>query len=55
MKGRIEPKPALRWKRRGHFNVGDQELVFEHLAHKIRTNHLPQRRTAPSQAMTKFA
>ena len=44
MKRRIEPEPALGRKRRGHLDVGDQELVLEHLAGKFRADHLPQRR-----------
>ena len=44
MKRRIEPEPALGRKCRGHLDVGDQELVFEHLAGKLGAHHLPQRR-----------
>ena len=44
MERRIEPEPALGRKRRGHLDVGDQELVLEHLAGKFRADHLPQRR-----------
>ncbi len=41
---RIEPEPALGRKRGCHLDVGDQELVLEHLALKFRTHHLSQRR-----------
>ena len=44
MKRRIEPEPALGRKFRGHLDVGDQELVLEHLAGEFRADHLPQRR-----------
>ena len=43
MERRIEPEPALGRKRRGHLDVGDQELVLEHLPCEFRTYHLPQR------------
>ena len=43
MERRIEPEPALGRKRRGHLDVGDQELVLEHLPCEFRTDHLPQR------------
>ena len=39
----IEPEPALGRKRRRHLDVGDQELVLEHLPCEFRTHHLPQR------------
>ena len=41
---RIEPEPALGRKLRRHLDVGDQELVLEHLPCKFRAHHLPQRR-----------
>ena len=41
---RIEPEPALGRECRRHLDVGDQELVLEHLAGKFRTNHPPQGR-----------
>ena len=44
MERRIEPEPALGRKFRGHLDVGDQELVLEHLPGKFRADHLPQRR-----------
>ena len=44
MEWRIEPEPALGRKRRRHLDVGDQELILEHLPCKFRTHHLPQRR-----------
>ena len=44
MERRIEPEPALGRKRRRHLDVGDQELVLEHLACEFRAHHLPQRR-----------
>ncbi len=43
MERRIEPEPALGRERRRHLDVGDQELVFEHLACEFRADHLPQR------------
>ena len=44
MKRRIEPEPALGRELRGHLDVGDQELVLEHLAGEVGADHLPQRR-----------
>ena len=43
MERRIEPEPALGRKLRRHLDVGDQELVLEHLAGEFRAHHLPQR------------
>ena len=45
MKRRIEPEPAFGRKFRRHPDVGDQELILEHLAGKFRADHLPQRRS----------
>ncbi len=42
MKRRIEPEPALAGEIRGHLDVRNQELIFEHLAGEIRAYHLPQ-------------
>ena len=44
MKRRVEPEPALGRKFRRHLDVGDQELILEHLPRKLRAHHLPQRR-----------
>ena len=44
MKRRVEPEPALGRKGRGHLDVGDQELILEHLPCEFRAHHLPQRR-----------
>ena len=41
---RIEPEPALGRERRRHLDVGDQELILEHLPGEFRAHHLPQRR-----------
>ena len=43
MEWRIEPEPALGRKRGRHLDVGDQELILEHLPCEFRTHHLPQR------------
>ncbi len=43
MKRRIEPEPALGRELRRHLDVGDQELVLEHLAGELGADHLPQR------------
>jgi hypothetical protein len=43
MEGRIKPEPALGRKFRRHLDVGDQELILEHLAAEFRADHLPQR------------
>ena len=43
MERRIEPEPALGRKLRRHLDVGDQELVLEHLAGEFRADHPAQR------------
>ena len=43
MERRIEPEPALGRKLRRHLDVGDQELILEHLGGEFRAHHLPQR------------
>ena len=43
MERRIEPEPALGRERRRHLDVGDQELVLEHLSGELRPT-LAQRR-----------
>jgi len=42
VKRRIDPKPALGWKFGSHLDVGNQELVLEHLAREVRSHHAPQ-------------
>ena len=44
VKRRVEPEPALGGKFGRHLDVGDQELILEHLAGEFRADHLPQRR-----------
>ena len=45
MKRRIEPEPAFRRKFRSHPDIGDQELILEHLADEFRAHHLAQATT----------
>ena len=44
VKRRIEPEPALGREFRRHLYIGDQELILEHFAGKLRADQTTQRR-----------